>query len=228
MLSSPRAFPKIMKHLFLMVLACLVFPVYLFSQPEALASNNKPSPLNQNDKHGKKVGMWYTQQPERMGEEAYSEFGNYNAGRKTGIWYHMNNEGEITSIEQFRNNVLDGEVKYFEDGKLVCIGHYRGLNPDYAFDTIYVEHPVTGVEKQVVVATDRGTLKHGLWRFYDPQSGRLVREEDYQVDELIFRQEFALSNADSAYYAERNKRLPHNTKRIYQPPAGKRVHYYTN
>jgi len=205
-----------------------LLPLQLGAQPPVAKSEEKPASLNQTDKRGNRQGMWYLQQPERMGEDAYREFGNFSGGRKTGLWYHMNSAGEITSIEQFRNNVLDGEVKYFENGKLVCIGHYRGLNPDQAFDTIFVENPVTGTEKLVAVSTERGTLRHGLWRYYDPKTGRLIREEDYQVDELLFRQEFALSNTDSAYYAERDKRLPHNTKRIYQPPAGKRYHYYNN
>ena len=193
-----------------------------------ITANASGSPLNGTDKRGCKQGMWYIKQPERMGEDAYSELGNYNAGRKTGLWYHMNNLGEITAIEQYRNNVLDGEVKYFENGNLVCIGHYRGLNPDRAYDTIFVEHPITGVEKLTVISTDRGTLKHGLWRYYDLQTGRLIREEDYQVDELIYRQVFSIANADSLYCEQRNKRLPHNTKHIYKPPPGKRYHYYTD
>ncbi len=211
---------------FLLIVALLFLARPAMAQP--IVSNGKPAPINQADKKGRKQGIWYNTQPERMGEEAFSEFGNYINDRKTGLWYHMNNSGEIKAIEQYRNNVLDGEVKYFENGKLTCTGHYLGLNPDQAYDTIYVEHPVTGIEKLTVIPTERGTLRHGLWRYYDVRTGRLIREEDYQVDELVFRKEFALSNTDSAYYAERDKHLPHNTKRIYQPPAGKRYHYYND
>lgn len=204
-----------------LLLAC--FPVGAFAQQEARAAA-----LNQTDKRGHKQGMWYVQQPERMGEDAYIEFGNYNANRKTGLWYHINNVNEITAIEQYRNNVLDGEVKYFENGRLITTGHYRGLNPDQAFDTIFVEHPVTGAEKLTIIPTDRGTLRHGLWRYYDPATGRLVREEEYQVDELLSRQVFTIANTDSAYYEQRNKRLPHNTGAKYQPPKSKRVHYFAD
>lgn len=206
-----------------LVLLGILFSTGAIAQPEV-----RNTALNQTDKRGQKQGMWFVQQPERMGEDAFTEFGNYNTSRKTGLWYHMNNLGEIIAIEQYRNNVLDGEVKYFENGRLTCIGHYRGLNPDQAFDTIYVEHPVTGAEKLMVIPTDRGTLRHGSWRYYDVATGRLIREEEYQVDELLSRQVFAIANADSAYYAERNKHLPHNTGAKYQPPRGKRVHYLTD
>ncbi len=209
-----------MRFIILMLIVWQV-PHLLSAQPET-----KAPPLNQRDKQGQKQGMWYVQQPERMGEDAYTEFGSFATGRKAGLWYHINNVGEITSIEQYRNNVLDGEVKYFEQGRLTCIGHYRGLNPDQPYDTIYVEHPITGVEKLTIIPTDRGTLRHGTWRYYDVVTGRLIREEEYQIDELLSRQEFKIADADSAYYELRNKRLPHNTGTIYKPPRKKRVHYF--
>lgn len=198
-----------------------VHAIVCLAQQEA-----KPAPFNQLDNRGHKQGMWYMHQPERMGEDAWSEFGNFNGGRKTGVWYHLNQNGEITSIEQYRNNVLDGEVKYFEHGRLTTIGNYRGLNPDQLYDTIVVENPVTGAEQFSVISTDRGTLRHGIWRYYDPRTGRLIKEEEYRIDELLSRQIFTIANADSAYYAERNKHLPHNTGQKYQPPRDKRVHYF--
>lgn len=195
----------------------LVFPLCAFAQQN---ENTRP-PLNQLDKKGRREGMWLAQYPERMGEDAYSEFGNYIGGRKNGTWYRMDPSGELLAIERFKNDVLDGEVKYFEQGRLVCIGHYRGLNPGRAYDTILVLNPVTGFERLTPIPTERGTIRHGMWRFYDPETGRLIREDDYQADELMSRQEFPLSNKDSLYYEQRNKRLPHNRKKYYTPPAGK-------
>jgi antitoxin component YwqK of YwqJK toxin-antitoxin module len=195
-----------MRYLFLLLLGC--FPVLLFAQQ----AEPKQAPMNQTDKKGRKSGLWLLQQPARMGDDAYTEFGTYMAGRKTGIWYRMDNMGQVVAIEGFRNDVLNGEVKYFEEGRLVCVGHYRGLNPDQKYDTILVMDPVTHYEKLTPIPTERGTLKHGTWRYYDAQSGRLTREEEYSVDEVISRQDFAISNRDSIYYEQRNKRLPHMRK----------------
>ena len=178
--------------------------------------------MNQTNKKGQRTGLWLVQQPERMGEEAYGEFGTYLNGRKTGVWYRMTNMGEVQAIEHYKDNLLDGEVKYFEAGRLVCIGHYRGLNPDQKYDTIFVMDPITQAEKLVRLPTDRGTLKHGTWRFYDPETGRLTKEEEWSVDELISRNEFTISKFDSAYYERRVKAMPHSQKRNYMPPASKR------
>lgn len=206
-----------MRHFFLLAFVVL-FPLSLFAQQNSEGSN---APLNQIDKKGRREGMWLVQQPERMGEDAYTEFGNYAVGRKVGTWYRMDNMGEVKAIEHYKNDVLDGEAKYFEQGRLVTIGHYRGLNPARAYDTILVVHPVTGFEKLTAIPTERGTVRHGIWQFYDPLTGRLIREDDYQADELMYHQEFTIANTDSVYYEQRNKNLPHNRKHYYKPPAGK-------
>lgn len=195
-----------MRYLLTLIFCCL--PALMFAQQ----AEAEKTPMNQTDKKGRKTGFWLLQQPARMGEDAYTAFGSYLAGRKTGVWYRMDQMGQVIAIEGFRNDVLNGEVKYFEDGRLICIGHYRGLNPDQKYDTILVMDPVTHFEKLTPIPTDRGTLKHGFWRFYDPQSGRLIREEEYVVDELVARQDFAMTNGDSTYYEQRNKRLPHMRK----------------
>lgn len=190
-------------------------------------SQEKPQTLNQVDTKGQRNGLWWLSKPERMGEPAYTEFGMYDHGSKMGPWYKMNSEGEVTAIENFKNNVLNGEAKYFEQGHLYCIGNYRGLNPKNMYDTVIVTDPVTGAESLRAVRTDRGHLRHGLWRYYDPQTGRLIREEEYQVDDLIYQKEFGLTKTDSLYYQQRVQALPHNQPVNYTPPANRR-HNYTN
>lgn len=166
--------------------------------------------LNQTDSKGVRQGFWVVRQPARMGEPAYTEFGYFSNGEKTGTWYQFDGNGVPTAIEEYSRDVLNGEVKYFDQGRLVAVGHYKGLNPDRVMDTIVVENPETGEETLVPIASSRGTLRHGLWRLYDPQTGRLRREEFYQLDEKISEQNFGMSRADSAYYKQRNAILPHN------------------
>lgn len=198
----PSPFNSFMR-LVLLFLSLLFSAVAYAQSPQAAAS------VNQRDKAGKPHGMWYVQQIARMGEPAFVEWGSYEHGRKSGVWYQTDAEGEIKSVERFRNDVKDGDAQYFESGRLIAAGPYRGLNPAREYDTVVVTNAVTGEEKPVQVRTDRGSLRHGLWRFYDEQTGRLVREVEFQVDEIIYQRSFLLTKDDSVYYEQRIKRLPH-------------------
>ncbi|RYE25801.1 MAG: hypothetical protein EOP51_02740 [Sphingobacteriales bacterium] len=191
------------------------------------ADNTRPASLNKTDGQGKRNGLWAISQPERMGEEPFTEVGSYDHGNKYGAWYKLDEQGELLANETFRNNVLDGEAKYFERGFLVATGNYRGLNPAHEMDTFMVENPITGEQSLKSIPTERRTVRHGLWRFYDAGTGRLLREEDYQVDEMIYQKEFPMSKEDSAYYKKRIAKLPHNSKsNYYKPPVGKQTTYY--
>ena len=170
------------------------------------------APVNQKDKSGERHGLWYIQQPARMGESAYAEWGSYDHGRKTGIWYATDAEGDLKSVERFRSDVKDGDAKYFDRGRLIAAGPYRGLNPAQEWDTVMVENAVTGVISPVPVRTDRGSLRHGLWRFYDEQTGRLTREIEYQVDSAVYQKTFLLTKDDSTYYQRHVQRMPHVKK----------------
>lgn len=124
----------------LIILAAVFAPVAAHAQPTRDAAS-----VNQKDKAGERHGFWYVQQPARMGEPAFAEWGTYVHGRKTGIWYATDADGELKSVERFRNDVKDGNAKYFERGRLVAAGPYRGLNPSQEWDTVMVENAVTGV-----------------------------------------------------------------------------------
>lgn len=167
--------------------------------------------LNQRDKEGKQHGLWYVKYPERMGDPSYTEFGTYEHGRKYGVWHVLNGEGELMASQRYKNNTLDGESRYYENGRLATVGHFRGLNPDQAYDTIWVKNPITGNEKQVVVSTDRGATRHGTWRYYDPETGAPTLEEEYQVDELIGTKNLGIAKTDSASYRQRLGKMPHNS-----------------
>lgn len=191
----------------------------------ALKVQAQETKYNQKDEKGRPHGQWIVSTPARMGEDAYVEWGTYEHGQKWGVWYRFDNSERVVAIERFKNGVLDGEAQYFENGALECTGHYRGLSSRYAFDTIYVVDPVTDVETRRILPTERGTVKHGLWRYYDPRSGRLIREMDFQLGEVIASQEFSIAPVDSAWYKAREQSLPHNQKHIYKPPKSKQQHY---
>jgi antitoxin component YwqK of YwqJK toxin-antitoxin module len=204
-----------------MYIACMnkliaVIVLLLLSLTNSVGQTNVQA-ININDSKGKPDGVWYTYTPAQMGEPAMAVLGSYDHGDKTGTWYTSDGQGNMLSIEQYKYNVKDGEMKYFENGQLSCVGHYRGLNPSYKVDTVLITHPITGEEKYFYVPTERGSVRHGMWRFYDPLSGRLIREEEYQIDDLIYSKDFSISAADSIYYQKRNAQLPHAKKTTAGP-----------
>lgn len=200
----------------------LIAPVLLLCCFSAAAQDTT---FNKTDAAGRRHGQWVIHQPARMGEDAYAEWGSYDHGVKWGAWYTFDGDAQVTAIEHYRAGALDGEAKYFEHGTLVCTGTFRGLNPKYEYDTIYVVDPVTDAEIRRVIPTDRGTVKHGIWRYYDAGTGRLTREVDYQLDEVIARQDLAIAAIDSAWYKRREQAMPHNQKNYYKPPRDKQIHY---
>lgn len=152
--------------------------------------NANPIEYNLTDKKNRRQGTWILRQEALRGEPAMTSVGKYLDNRKTGTWYNFDQEGKPISILKYKKDVLDGESKYFENGVLVCIGNWRGLNPDQKFDTIWVYNPETNIENEVIVPTDQGSLRHGIWKFYHPESGLLIKEEFYQVGTLIKSKEY--------------------------------------
>lgn len=193
----------------------------------AVAQVQMPSRSNVNraDADGRPHGMWMVSEDERMGEDAYIAFGNFDHGRKTGPWYKLTNDRQLLAMENYRDNLLDGEVKYYENGRMTCLGHYRSIDHTSGIDSVVVTNPVTGTESLRAVPKDKSTMRHGIWRFYDADNGRLLREEDYQADEMVFFKDFPMSKEDSLYYTKRNEKMPHKKGSHYKPPASKQMSY---
>ena len=184
------------------------------------------TPVNQVDSRGQKHGMWWISVAPRMGEPGTTEFGNYDHGIKYGLWYKLDSEGDLVAVESFRNSVLDGEVKYYDQGRLYCSGNYLGLNPKYKFDTIMVMDPITHNESYKVIPTINGSVRHGTFQYFNPRNGHLIKEEEYQVDELVYRKGYEISaNVDSIYLRQHEQRMPHKTGAKYAPPSGKKISY---
>lgn len=188
-------------------------------------TKNPKAKMNQLDSKGRKTGTWVNNMPEDKGNAPYTEFGSYLNGMKNGLWYKMNIAGDLLAIENYKKDYFDGEVKYFTKGQVTVIGLYRALNPDVVVDTIVVEDPVTGIQQLVTIYSDRGTVRHGTWRFYNEYTGAIEKVEEYQVDSMIYEEFFQLSKADSLYYERRNKNMPHVKKgQSGKPVKGSYLH----
>ncbi len=220
--------------------ACTIISIAaaLLTSPVAFAQNRnaerkekvKEDSLNKRDKEKRKQGTWFYRHEARMGEPAYSEFGNYKDDMKQGIWYTVDADGVILSVEPYIRNVLNGTAQYYKEGKLLCTGTYRGLNPDNKYDSVLVVDINTYEEKIVAVPSERGSVRHGIWRYYDPASGHMIREEEYQIDDLIYKKDFPqLAVTDSTRREQNLANRPHNQKKPEKTRSGKVKSYiYTD
>lgn len=189
------------------------------------AENMPPEKLNQYDEKGKRSGLWLITVKSIKGEPPYTEVGSYIKGEKSGLWYKMNEKGNMVAIENYKRDVLDGEVKYFNNGQIAIIGKYRGLNPDLPVDTIMVVEPVTGEQTLVPVPADIGSVRHGTWRYYNTM-GTIDRIEEYQIDEVIYEEVFTYTKEDSLRYQKRLQNMPDPNKSHL--PKGRTQHSYIN
>ena len=203
-------FNKIKKSLFLFLSFQLGFNFLTIAQHKpqkaSAISKQKIEPktesqsedLNKYDKQHQKQGMWFYSYDSKFGDPGYYEFGSYKDNLKTGLWYKLSKEQQIISIETYKYNVLDGMAQYFENGKLITIGNYRGIYTPYKFDTVLIINPLTSQDSLVIIAAEKGFTKHGLWRYYHPISGQLTTEREYQVDILLKEKHFRpLAQQDS-------------------------------
>jgi hypothetical protein len=192
-------------------------------------SGNKPvkeekkkDNLNKTDGLDRKQGLWFYKHDAYLGEPLYYEYGSYKDDKKTGIWTKLDADQSLMATENYNHGVLNGTSQYYEKGRLVCIGNYRGLNQTQKFDSIWVTNPITGMDTMVAVPTETGYTKHGTWRYYDAVTGQMTKEEEYQVDNLIFEKEYRhVSKTDSVAIKKRIENFPHNKKKIPKEAAGK-------
>ncbi len=196
-------------HSFIFLLFIIICSLDASAQFSKKAVLGDTSRINLMDQLGKKHGNWVFSTAGGKGEPAISEFGNYEHGKKWGLWYKITKDGELLSIESFKNDQLDGEVKYYDLGKLYCIGNYLGLNPVKQLDTIVVIDPISHLESYKVISSQYGSVRHGQWRYYEPETGFLVREEEYIADELVFKKDVNQSKVDSALVKKREMMMPH-------------------
>lgn len=199
----------------ILLLLLVVLPGYLPLNAQSKKGKNQTGKyddsLNKVDKWDKKQGTWFYKVDALRGEPAYMTFGNYVDDKREGIWYKIDAQGQLISIENYNKGLLDKTAQYFENGRLTCIGNYKSFDQTGNLDSIWVTNPITLYDTLVAVPAEKGFVKHGNWRYYDPISGQLVLEQIYQMDDLIRTKAFPLlTKSDSTLIRKRVESLPHN------------------
>ena len=169
------------------ILALLI----LFSTADCMAQcatfrlNSSGDTLNCVDLKGNKQGKWVIKTESLRGEPGFEDEGEFENGKRTGPWRRYNLIGDLIAVENYRWGNKDGLSQYFNIYGLEHEEFWHATNPLYPYDTVYVPN-VNDPDKyeMKVVRIEATTVKHGNWRYYDPESGKLVKTESYLFDKL--------------------------------------------
>lgn len=148
----------------------------------------KGDTLNALRNDGKKVGKWINRIEELRGEPGYEEEGEYdNNGVKHGYWRKYSLQGDVLAIENYFHGGKDGLQNYYAPGgTLLTQESWRAYNPNAPYDTIDVYGTGSNeiISRKVVKAATY-SVKHGDWKFYDPQTGMLNRTVKYELNNEV-------------------------------------------
>lgn len=171
-------------RLFLIPLIIFISSVS-FGQCITYKISSKADTLNCTDAKGIKHGQWIVHVNALRGESGYEEEGVFVNDRKEGSWRKFNLMGDLMAIENYRWGNKNGKSSYFS---LVGLEHeesWMALNPGKLIDTIDVPDPKYPDQyERVVVKNEGNSLKHGVWKYYNPNYGNTLKIETYVLDQL--------------------------------------------
>jgi hypothetical protein len=148
----------------------------------------KGDTLNRVDMKGKKQGPWSIHVDDLRGERGYEEEGYFENDVKEGLWKRYSLEGIKIAEENYHWGKLNGRSRYYTyNGGLMREESWRALDPANAYDTVNVydiKDPTKLIDR-VVVKNDGVAMKHGLWNYYDPTEGVIVKTENYKLNKLV-------------------------------------------
>ncbi len=169
---------------------CLVFIFLIISissnaQWKSFVIGVRGDTLNRVDQNNLKQGPWVTRVESLRGEPGYEEQGIYKDGKKEGTWRMFNLIGDLLAKENYKWGYKNGTCSYYNLYGLLREESWKATNPTNPYDTIDVPDLNTDAVYKRVVKVEASTVKHGTWNYYDPQSGAVVKTEEYILDQLV-------------------------------------------
>jgi antitoxin component YwqK of YwqJK toxin-antitoxin module len=147
----------------------------------------KGDTLNRVDMQGRKQGPWVIQVPELRGERGYEEEGYFVNDKKEGRWVRYSLQGDKMAVENYRWGQKDGRSEYYNQVEdLMRIESWRAIDPKNPYDTVPVMDPKNPnkIIRFEVIKVESPSVKHGFWRYYDPNTGRVEKSEQWILDKL--------------------------------------------
>jgi hypothetical protein len=170
-----------------LLLIFLLISINSYSQCKTFRIGIKGDTLNCTDHNGKKQGRWINEMPALRGEPGFEEQGVYINDKKEGPWQQFSLMGDLQAIENYRWGNKNGKCFYFTRfGQPLREESWKAVNPENPYDTVdvYDLKDATKIIDRVVVKLDGFTLRHGTWKYYNPDFGTVEKTEQYHLDKL--------------------------------------------
>lgn len=170
------------------VFIILLISINGFSQCKTFMIGVKGDTLNCVDRNGKKQGRWVVERPPLRGEPGFEEQGVFINDKKEGQWQQFTIGGDLLAIENYRWGNKNGRAMYYTPfGQPIREESWKAVNPDNPYDTVDVFglNDPSKVIRREVIKLDGHTLRHGTWKFFDPDFGTIVKTEQYRLDKLV-------------------------------------------
>jgi hypothetical protein len=160
--------------------------VNVFSQCKTFMIGAKGDTLNCTDIKGNRQGKWFVHvDPIRL-QQGYEEEGYYVDGKKEGTWRQYTLAGDLKAVENYRFGLKDGLNEYYNiQAGLIRQERWKAIDPKNPYDTIDVQdvNDPTKYEK-VRIKLEGTTLRHGTWKYYDENTGALVKTEEWYLNKI--------------------------------------------
>lgn len=157
-----------------------------YAQWKSYVIGVKGDTLNCVDQQDRKQGKWTNHVDEVRGEPGYEDEGEYKNNHKEGTWRIYTLVGDLMGVEYYKWGNKDGVCQYFAtSGAILKEESWRALNPEKAYDTLQIED-IDHLDKYktVVVKNEGVAIKDGMWKYYDPTMGTVIRTETYTLGKL--------------------------------------------
>jgi hypothetical protein len=168
-----------------LVCICCILSMSSQAQWKSFIIGVKGDTLNRMDQNNLKQGRWVTRVESLRGEPGYEEEGIYKDGKKEGLWRTYNLMGDPLAMENYKWGYKNGNCSYYNLYGLVREESWKATDPKNPYDTIDVPDLNTDAVYKRVVKVEGFTVKHGTWNYYDPQTGAIVKTEEYVLDKLV-------------------------------------------
>lgn len=171
------------KYFFLFILFVCTNIAYTQCKTYELTSNEDT--INCVDKNDKKQGRWKIHVQGLRGNPTTEDEGVFKDDLKEGLWRRYDAWGMMIALEQYKFGRKHLKQQYLENGKLEHVEYWISLDPEKKFDTVdvYDLYDPNKIEKKVVPVTPYA-LEHGTWTYFDPETGAVVKKEEYVLGQL--------------------------------------------
>lgn len=183
-----------------LILIAFLFSYSSFGQCKTYQLDAKKDTINCTDFNDLKQGRWVTRVVNNHGEPGYQEEGNYKNGKKEGAWTTFNLMGDTIAQENYKWGNKNGICHYYNLMGLIREESWRAIDPLNPYDTVRAYHLDNPDKYDLkIVKVEASTVPHGIWTYYDPERGAIIKTEEYVVGQLITEKKSSGNIKDSVF-----------------------------